>query len=701
MNRTILILGLLMAASLELRAQGPDILYLRFNEGSGSTTADLALPGVGATPTLVGACGWATNGIVGTTCLQPGAGANDSVDVGVGLNVTGDWTLEFWERDTFVSPISPLLARHIMSDGTNNGFSIYHKNILGFPNHDLVFVPSAGNPMTVAQSIVPNTWVHFAFVYTNSNKTITAYVNGVQVTTQVYGLAVPLLTTAGTNLRVGGYVNGASWAGEIDEVRIWGSARSAVDINANYNQEVALFANNVAVVAVTAPSTPSGACVLAGSAETVTCTVANASGTAIAGNSLIPIEYVLDGGAPVPDLVSVPAAGLAAGGTLSHSFGTLADLSASGSHLITVTVGQPGDQYAADDSASVTVISGGEGRVQAFPWVENFDGRNSGSTNPPLGWEQETGDSSGANSDWIFLQGQAGTVTTSPLGDHTSGNGIYAYVEDSSAELANVSLRTPCLDLGGLSMPRLAFWFHSQDASGGLNTNPMSIDVIVQPGGTVTMDVFGPEGNIGNGWMPRSVDLSAFAGQTVQLIFRGRSDGGTAKNDTAIDDVSVFQGALTNGQAPVPGTAVLDLNAAINGAGLPVSTAANGPYFVSSGAGQTLLFGYEGELNRPFSLLIGPLNPVAATFPNVGQLDIGGAVDPMTGIPAFIQVLGDGFNPVDFFDVLFNTGPTGSTTMSFPTPAIPAGVIGAFQVVYSTGNGFFFALSNAVELTII
>ncbi len=705
MNRFRLVLcTLILASSSSLLAQGPDVMYLRFNEGTGTTTADLAIPGIGSTPTLVGTCGWVTgaNAQLGAASLNPGTGANDSVDTGVGLNVTGDWTVEFWQRDTFVSPIWPVPARHVLSDGTNSGLRAFHQNILGNPNLDMTFVPSTGvGGISVPQSIVPNQWVHFAFVYTASNSTINAYVDGVFAISQTYTSIVPLATTAGTNLRVGGYVGGASWDGQIDELRIWNSARSAADIATFYNQEIALYNNNLAVTDVSAPVSPSGDCVLAGAAETVTCTVTNFSGTAVTAGSLVPIEYVVNGGTPVPDFILIPAGDLGAGASLTHNFVTPVDLSAPGSYTITVTVMQLGDQNPADDSDSTTVVSGGAGRITSFPWSEDFDGLNSGSTTPPFGWKQESGDSSGQFSDWIFRQGQAATASTSPLGDHTSGSGIYAYVEDSSANHAAVNLRTPCLDFSALTSPQLSFWFHSQDASLGLNSNPMSIDVIVQPAGTVTMDVFGPEANIGNGWMARSADLSAFAGQTVQLVFRGRSDGGTAKNDTAIDDILIFDQQPTPGQAPVPGTAVLDLNAATNGNGSPVASAANGPYFATSSAGGTLLFSFEGETNRPFALLIGPLNPVAATYPNVGQLDIGGAVNPMTGIPAFIQVLGDGFNPLDFFDILFNTGPAGTTTMSFPTPAIPVGPVGGFQTLFSTGNGFFFAISNAVELTII
>ena len=76
----------------------------------------------------------------------------------------------------------------------------------------------------------------------------------------------------------------------------------------------------------------------------------------------------------------------------------------------------------------------------------------------------------------------------------------------------------------------------------------------------------GPLSSSGSAWVLQNVNLTAFAGQVVQLVFRVNSmnSGVTEPHDIAIDDLSVFEMAATPGQAPQSGLAVLDINNARN-----------------------------------------------------------------------------------------------------------------------------------------
>lgn len=688
---------LVLCLTADLAAQLPDVMYLRFNEGTGTTTTDFAVPGIGTSCSFQSTAGFDTsNPALGFACFKAATlNPFSQVNTNATVALSGDWTLEF---HCYFAGGTTLPNPSILHDGTSNGLKAIVLSTPGAPNFAVTLRSDTGGHQVNLANVLPvNTWTQFAFVHTAANNTITSYVNGVLKQTDVF--SSPATLTSSGPLYVGGEPVTSTFNGMIDELRIWNTARSGSQIAANYNQEIAGYTDNIQAGPITAPVNPSAPCTLLGSAETVTLSVTNTGSNTVAAGTTITMDLVIDGAPPLNEFIVVPAGGLVAGASLGYTFAALVDLSIPGSHQIDVTVGLVGDQNPADDVASLTVLSGGTAWIASYPWTENFDGLISGTTTPPVGWTQETSDSSGANSDWIFLMGQAATTTTSPLGDHTGG-GLYAYVEDSATSLANVSLRSPCLALGTLTMPGLSFWFHNQDASGGINTNPMSVDVIVQPAGVVTSDVFGPEGDIGNGWMPRTVDLSAFAGQFIQIVFRGRSDGGAGNCDTAIDDLVVFDLVPGNGQAPQAGLAVFDLNAATEANGLPVSSFLPGPYATTATAGGPLDFDFVGEPNRPFLFIIGPLNPVAATYGVVGQLDIGGPVDPMTGVPVSLQVLGDGFNPVDFFDLFFFTGATGSANLDFQLPALPTGLLGAFQALFSTGNGNFFAISNAIALTI-
>ena len=187
--------------------------------------------------------------------------------------------------------------------------------------------------------------------------------------------------------------------------------------------------------------------------------------------------------------------------------------------------------------------------VSAFPWSETFDsfGATPFSTVPPVGWTQSTTDNAGGfGGDWFFCNGATPTPGTGPDADHSTGVaglGFYAYVEDSGLSQASVVLESPCLDLGALASPVLRFWYHSVNAAGiaGPNSNSLRVDLMRYPamGAPVLVTGIFSVGAVGAGWHEAVVDLSPFAPDVVQVIFAGRSDGGSFTHDIAIDDVSV------------------------------------------------------------------------------------------------------------------------------------------------------------------
>src|SRR5215207_6508116 len=82
-----------------------------------------------------------------------------------------------------------------------------------------------------------NQWHHAAATLQASTRTLTIYVDGVQVQQGV----LPAISTVGNRgpLRIGANViPGQYWRGKLDDVRIWTVARSAADINASYRREL-------------------------------------------------------------------------------------------------------------------------------------------------------------------------------------------------------------------------------------------------------------------------------------------------------------------------------------------------------------------------------------------------------------------------------------------------------------------------------
>ncbi|MCB9833534.1 MAG: hypothetical protein H6807_13775 [Planctomycetes bacterium] len=693
----LLLVAALVLTGLPLAAQAPDLLYLKFNEGTGTSTADSAVPGSGVAATLQPGAGWDTTGPkLGAAALKAGPNPGAVVTTNAPFSLSGSWTIECWFTDLSGSPVASLFG-----DTSASSFVCYRS--FGFTGTDILLVGGGLNNVVIS-GFSASGWVHLAYVHDATTNDVKAYVNGNLATTTSQPSGLTITGSSASGLVIGAdSVSGAVWTGSIDEFRIWGVARSQADIVANMNQEIAGFADDLALTSLDAPSPPAQACAPLSSTETVGFTVRNTGANAIAPGTSFVVSHSVNGGSPQAESFFVSGS-LAPGQSQSFSFVGTADLSQPGERQVSLNLNYIPDLNPLND-VLVETFAPGVGLVSSFPWTETFDLLPAGfGSTPPAGWTQDANDDSGVDADWHFLDGATPTANTGPTADHSSGlagQGHFAYVEDSQANHAQVNLLGPCLDLAGLSSPRLIFWLHSRNDQSPTTTfeNSLSVDLI-DVAGNVTLDALGPIGHLGADWQRFGLDLGPYAGSVVQLRFRGRSDGGGGKHDMAIDDVTVADVFPGNGQAPQAGLATLDLNAASSPQYGGVASGDPGPYAAGASVGGPLVFVMGGQPGQPIILLIGTLNPVAATFPNVGQMDIGGAVDPMTGIPTGIQVLGNGFTPIDFIDLLFVVGAGGETTLGFATPALPLGVIGAFQAAFATGPAQPLALSNAVELTI-
>ena len=170
-------------------------------------------------------------------------------------------------------------------------------------------------------------------------------------------------------------------------------------------------------------------------------------------------------------------------------------------------------------------------------------------------------------------------------------------------------------------------------------------------------------------------------------------------HDIAIDDFSVVDLLPTPGQAPQPGLAVLDLNKPTNANGDPIQFAFGGPYFSTVTAGDILNFKMEGEPPQPIILFAGPLNPAAATYAGIGSIDVGGPVDPISGLPTLLSVIADG-SAIGGFNPFFVTAATGTTEIGFTVPNFPIGILGSFQLAILTSGGSGVSLSNCVQVDV-
>jgi len=153
----------------------------------------------------------------------------------------------------------------------------------------------------------------------------------------------------------------------------------------------------------------------------------------------------------------------------------------------------------------------------------------------PYAWINDTGD----DFDWTVNSGGTPSSNTGPSGDHTTGSGYYVYTESTNPNFPNkiAYLLTPQFDLSSLTSIEMKFWYHMYgDAMGSLHIDVYHNDAWIN-------DVIPAiSGNQGNSWYEMVADISAYAGETIKIRFRGIT-GSSYTSDMAIDDFWIGEGA--------------------------------------------------------------------------------------------------------------------------------------------------------------
>jgi hypothetical protein len=208
------------------------IAAYNFNEGSGTTITDRA--GLGHTGTISGAT-WSTAGKNGGALSFDGVNDMVTVNDANDLDFTTAMTLEAWVFPTASGSGS---WRTVLIKERANGevYNLYSNADTDVPTVYVVRSAQPGSALDArGTSAVPlNAWTHLAVTYDNT--TLRLFVNGVQVGTAA--VAGPLLTSTGA-LRIGGNsIWGEFFQGRIDDIRLYGRALSAAEIQADMDAVV-------------------------------------------------------------------------------------------------------------------------------------------------------------------------------------------------------------------------------------------------------------------------------------------------------------------------------------------------------------------------------------------------------------------------------------------------------------------------------
>ena len=188
-----------------------------FNETSGNAVTDVS--GSGNHGTLSGATR-TTSGRFGSALVFNGTNALVNVPDANSLDLTGAMTLEAW-----VFPTATGGWRDVIYKGQNDLYYLEGSSYTGnAPAMGGTFSPS---PLYSGGGALPlSTWSHLAATYDGAS--VRLYVNGTQVGSRAQ--TGPIQTSTGP-LSIGGdALYGQYFAGRIDEVRVYGRALTALEI---------------------------------------------------------------------------------------------------------------------------------------------------------------------------------------------------------------------------------------------------------------------------------------------------------------------------------------------------------------------------------------------------------------------------------------------------------------------------------------
>jgi hypothetical protein len=229
-------------------------------------------------------------------------------------------------------------------------------------------------------------------------------------------------------------------------------------------------------------------------------------------------------------VVAISSGVLASGADTIVTISTSYDMSVSGSYTFNAYSNVNADSNNVNDPMSpvnmnVTSI------ITSYPFTEDFETFTAG--NPGAlanGWTRNLN-----SYKWQPNTGSTSSSSTGPMGDHTTGSGVYIYTEASSTG-GDADLTSPCLDLTSFTNPVLKFWYHMYGATIGdlyiqaldVNSNWVDIDTISGQQQTASSDP----------WIQKAVALGQFTTGITKVRFHAVK-GSSYTGDISIDDIYV------------------------------------------------------------------------------------------------------------------------------------------------------------------
>lgn len=294
-----------------------------------------------------------------------------------------------------------------------------------------------------------------------------------------------------------------------------------------------LFSNDVALTNLAAPNGYITTC--SATSFDVKVDIYNNSITA---KSNFPISYDYNGTVVTETYTGTIPSMSSVNYTFTQGLGTLGV----GNYTISAWTSLSNEDFTGNDTSFATfdIVLG---TTDTIPLTENFDsiatcgtGNDCAATVCPLGngWENLSNGSQD-DIDWRVDANGTPSTGTGPASDHTTGNDNYIYLEASGGCTGQEAvLISPCIDLTTATVPQMSFWYHMN----GTNVGELHVDVF--DGSQWVEDVIALIGSQGNNWNQGFVNLQSYAGNIVNIRFRGITGDGWS-SDIALDDIDIIE----------------------------------------------------------------------------------------------------------------------------------------------------------------
>jgi|GEM_PF-216313 len=199
-----------------------------------------------------------------------------------------------------------------------------------------------------------------------------------------------------------------------------------------------------------------------------------------------------------------------------------------GSYVVTYDVSDAAGNAATQVTRTVNIVDaipGCSGGITAFPYAEGFEGS--------IGdWSQSSAD----DLDWLVISNNTPSNNTGPSGAVEGSSYIYVEASGNGTGYPNkrAIINSPCFDLSNATGADFSFQYHMFGAA-DMGTIDLEIS---NDDGASWVSIWNQSGNQGNSWFAVNLDLSTYAGGSIQLRFN-RFVGSTWQADIAIDDINL------------------------------------------------------------------------------------------------------------------------------------------------------------------